>query len=294
MGDAGIRAQCAATSPPYWGLRNYGVHGQIGLELSLAHYIATMVEVFDLVRNVLTDDGILWLNLGDSYLPNKCEAMIPHRVAIALIEDGWICRQTIIWAKPNPMPESVRDRCTKAHEYVFMLTKNRQYFYDADAIKEPAIYFDDDRKGRANDEHKSAPDEMKNGIRAVYKDARSYEGKNTDKQRGHGRRHAGFNDQWDNMSKEDQCSDMRNKRSVWTVATQAYAEAHFATFPEKLIEPMILAGSRIGDTVLDPFLGSGTTARVAQRLGRNWIGCELNPAYVDLQADRTRQMAMAV
>jgi DNA modification methylase len=200
-----------------------------------------------------------------------------------------------------------------------MLTKSAKYYYDADAIKEPTIYFDDDRKARAQDTHKSAPDSTRNGIRKykvpsgwdtsegshddltgryekkpVYKDARSYNGKHEDKQRGHGRRHAGFNDRWDEMSKEEQCGAMRNKRSVWTIATKPYSEAHFATFPTALIEPMIMAASRIGDIILDPFLGSGTTAEVAQRLGRRWIGCDLNPAYSQLQRVRTRQMAMAL
>ena len=192
------------------------------------------------------------------------------------------------------MPESVRDRCTKSHEYVFMLTKSAKYYYDADAIKEPAIYFDDDRKGRAKLDHKSAPDSIKNGIRPVYKDARSFDGKFADKQRGHGRKHAGFNDRWDALSKDEQCNAMRNKRSVWTVATKPYGDAHFATFPPALIEPMIMSSSRLNDLILDPFLGSGTTAEVAQRLGRNWIGCELNPSYAILQTTRTRQTAMAI
>lgn len=315
----GIKVQCCVTSPPYWQLRNYGVAGQLGLESTLHEYIANMADVFSLVKDVLTDDGVCWINMGDSMLPNKCEAMVPHRLALALIAQGWICRQTIIWSKPNPMPESVRDRCTKSHEYVFMLTKSARYYYDADAIKEPAIYFDDDRKARAQDTHKSAPDSTRNGIRkykvpsgwdtgqgshdeltgrypksSVYKDARSYNGKHEDKQRGRGRRHAGFNDRWDEMTETEQCDAMRNKRSVWTVATKPYSAAHFATFPPALIEPMIMATSRSGDIVLDPFMGSGTTAEVAQRLGRRWIGCDLNPAYTALQETRTRQMAMAI
>ena len=360
---AGIHAQCCVTSPPYWNLRDYGIGGQLGLDLTMQEYVKNLVEVFSLARDALADNGVLWLNLGDSYagswgaqsrangndiastlqggsmlsarqivahpkqsntglikkapgLKPKDLCGIPWRVAFALQDDGWYLRQDIIWSKPNPMPESAKDRCTKAHEYVFMLTKHARYYYDADAIKEPTIYFDDGRKGRAKSEHKSAPDAMQNGIRkyatpsgwdtgegahdkltgrygkAVYKDARAFDGKNSDKQRGHGRRYAGFNDRCDKMSKDDQCSALRNKRSVWTVATQPYAEANFATFPPKLIEPMIMSGSRPGDIVLDPFMGSGTTASVAQRLGRRWIGMELNPAYVKLQGDRTRQLAM--
>lgn len=360
----GIKVQCCVTSPPYWALRDYGVAGQIGLEKTMPEFIAAIVEVFSLVREVLADDGVCWINLGDSYsgswgaqsrpngndigstlrggsmlsarqiaaapkttgtgstkrtgLKPKDICGIPWRVAFALQDSGWWLRQDIIWAKPNPMPESVTDRCTKSHEYVFMLTKCAKYYYDADAIKEPAIYFDDDRKARAQDTHKSAPDSTRNGIRKykvpsgwdtgqgshdeltgrypkspVYKDARSYNGKHEDKQRGHGRRHAGFNDRWDEMTETEQCA-MRNKRSVWTVATKPYSAAHFATFPPALIEPMIMATSRAGDIVLDPFLGSGTTAEVAQRLGRRWIGCDLNPAYTALQETRTRQMAMAI
>ena len=293
MSAAGITAQCCITSPPYWALRDYGVAGQIGSEKTPEEFIETMVEVFDLVFEVLADDGVLWLNLGDSYDNNKGMHGIPWQVALALKNRDWILRQDIIWSKPNPMPESIRDRCTKSHEYIFMMTKNPRYYYDADAIKEPAIYFDDDRKGRAKDDHKSAPDAKRNGIRPVYKDARSYDGKNSGKQRGHGRRHAGFNDRWDAMDKTEQCSAMRNKRSVWTVATQPYSEAHFATFPEKLIAPMILASSRPNDIVLDPFMGSGTVAHVAQRFGRQWTGCELNPEYIALQANRTRETGFA-
>lgn len=320
-------AQMCVTSPPYWGLRDYGHDGQLGLEPTPEEYVARMVDVFREVRRVLRDDGTLWLNLGDSYaasgnggnpsgsvhtkqstnagscngahvakpriattgLKPKDLVGIPWRVAFALQADGWYLRQDIIWHKPNPMPESVLDRCTKAHEYIFMLSKSARYYYDNEAIKEPAIYFDDDRKGRASDEHKSAPDAMKNGIRAVYKDARSYDDKNTDKQRGHGRRHAGFNDRWDGMDKSEQCGAMRNKRSVWTVATKPYSGAHFATFPPELIEPCILAGSKSGAVVLDPFGGSGTTGQVCESLGRQWLLIELNAAYADLAKDRTAQ-----
>jgi DNA modification methylase len=250
----GRRAQCVVTSPPYWGLRDYGMSGQIGLEPTIAEYVATMVDVFRLVRDVLANDGVLWLNLGDSYngssgrggknslqadnvgsftnviwredrgLKKKDLCGIPWRVAFALQADGWYLRSDIIWSKLNPMPESVTDRCTKAHEYLFLLAKSERYFYDAQAS-------------------------------------------------GYG----------------NGANGTRNRRSVWTIATQPYPEAHFATFPEALVEPCILAGSRVGDTVLDPFMGSGTVARVAQRLGRQWLGCELNPTYAAMIEDRTRQ-----
>lgn len=321
--------QTVVTSPPYWGLRDYKMNGQLGVESTPGTYVAKLVEVFRQVRRVLKDDGTVWLNLGDSYsgsakgadkkngstsgykqqtnsgsinvpvqnwkivgLKNKDLVGIPWRVAFALQADGWFLRSDIIWSKPNPMPESVTDRPTKSHEYIFLLSKSERYFYDADAIKEPAIYFDDDRKGRADPKHKSMPTGERNGIRPVYKDARSYDGKHTDKQRGHGRRHAGFNDRWDHMEKNQQCSSMRNKRSVWTIATRPFAEAHFATFPEVLVAPCVQAGSREGDVVLDPFMGSGTTALVARRNGRRFLGIELNPEYIEI-AERRIKMEMA-
>jgi len=222
---------------------------------------------------------------------------IPWRVAFALQADGWYLRSDIIWHKPNPMPESVTDRPTKAHEYLFLLSKSERYFYDGEAIKEPAIYFDDDRVGRAHEEHKRMPTEKVSGIRPrkpVYKDTRSYSGEHTDKQRGHGRRHAGSNDCWDAMSKDEQYLAKRNKRSVWSIVTKPYSEAHFATFPPNLVKPCILAGSRPGDIVLDPFGGSGTTGEVAELLGRRWILIELNPEYRPLIERRTAQMGMVL
>lgn len=283
--------QCVVTSPPYWGLRDYGHDGQIGLESTPNAYVQKMVEVFRDVRRCLKKDGTLWLNLGDSYSgsnsgytqDNKAarkgfggttlnrhrpsHGMVPKQligvpwlVAFALQADGWWLRSDIIWSKPNPMPESVTDRPTKAHEYIFLLTKSDRYFYNSDAIKEPAIYFD--------------------------KDARSYNGKHADKQRGHGRRHAGFNDRWDLMNKQEQCSSMRNKRSVWEIATYPYSEAHFATFPEDIPEICIKAGTKEGDIVLDPFMGSGTVGMVAKRFKRNYIGCELNQKYIEMAERR--------
>jgi len=291
---------CCVTSPPYFGLRDYGVDGQIGLEPTPDDFVGEMVKVFREVRRVLREDGTLWLNLGDSYatgttagrqqspnpgvgannpdaqnsvarigtpdgLKTKDLIGIPWRVAFALQADGWYLRQDIIWAKPNPMPESVTDRCTKSHEYIFMLSKSARYYYDSDAIKEPAIYAE-----------------------LGYKDAETYAGKHhkTDKQRGHSRRHAGFSDRWDSMSREEQCSGTRNKRDVWTVATKPFPDAHFATFPPKLIEPCILAGCPIGGTVLDPFNGAGTTGLVSVKHGRKYIGVELNPEYAAMAEKR--------
>lgn len=284
---------------------------QLGLEKTPEEYVAKMVAVFREVRRVLRDDGTLWLNLGDSYasawackrrnvvgngspnesvergrmaegLKEKDLVGIPWRVAFALQADGWYLRSDIIWHKPNPMPESVTDRPTKAHEYLFLLTKSERYYYDAEAIKEPGscLSFPDMNgstlSGGAYGRHtldKAIPEKQRR----------------TDKQRGHGRRHAGFNDRWDAMEKADQCGGMRNKRTVWTVATHPYSEAHFATFPPKLIEPCILAGCPSGGLVLDPFAGSGTTIQVAQNLGRRGVGIELNPQYIALAEERTAQ-----
>lgn len=265
-------ANCCVTSPPYWGLRDYcGAHDQLGLEKMPEEYVAKIVEVFREVKRVLANDGTLWLNLGDSYGRTKPFAQgdikpkdlvgIPWMVAFALRADGWYLRQDIIWAKPNPMPESVKDRCTKSHEYIFVLSKSPKYYYDSNAIKEPAKYW-------------GLSGQAENG----YKDAQLYSGKHAkaDKQRGQSRRHAGFDERWDHMSKQEQGSGFRNKRDVWTVATKPYAEAHFATFPPKLIEPCILAGCPVNGLVLDPFGGSGTTARVAIDHGRRAVLLDLN------------------
>lgn len=311
----GGSVHCCVTSPPYFGLRDYGVDGQIGLEQTPDEYVAEMVAVFRSVRRVLRDDGTLWLNLGDSYAGyhgNKNAAVptsavngwtngtnenlrgdkrpqdiglkpkdligIPWRVAFALQADGWYLRQDIIWHKPNPMPESVKDRCTKAHEYVFMLSKSARYFYDTAAIAEDAIYPDDNRRPYGSEgawEMDGRPKEQRHGGKP-----------RGDKQRGHSRRHAGFNDRWDAMEKADQCSGKRNKRSVWAIATQPFSEAHFATMAPELAETCIKAGCPLGGTVLDPFGGAGTTALMADRLGRNAILIELNPAYVQIARKR--------
>ena len=293
----GVRVQCCVTSPPYYGLRDYGHPGQIGLEKTPAEYVAALVEVFEGVHELLADDGVLWLNLGDSYagyhgnknsevptsstkgwtngynenkrggarpqdigLKPKDLMGIPWRVAFALQEAGWYLRQDVIWHKPNPMPESVTDRCTKAHEYLFLLTKSERYFFDHVAIQEPETMKPQNRLTP----RKANPDAKVHGM----PEYRQQEG-------GTG-------------------GGMRNRRSVWSVNTAPYGGAHFATFPPALIEPCILAGSRTGDVVLDPFMGSGTTAQVAQALGRQWIGCELNTEYAPLQQARTAQAALAI
>lgn len=249
--------QCVVTSPPYWGLRDYGIEGQIGLEESLHQFINRLVAIFAEVRRVLRDDGVLWLNIGDGYTSgnrgyrapdkkNPARAMnvrpdtpeglkpkdlmgIPWRLAFALQNDGWYLRTDIVWEKPNAMPESVKDRPSRSHEFLFMMTKSERYFYDYEAAKEPAV----------------------NGSR-------------------------------------------RNRRTVWKVHTQATEHAHYAVFPPALIEPCILATSRGGDFVLDPFFGSGTVGLVCQKLGRRFVGIELNPSYADLAADRLQTLTHSV
>jgi len=321
--------QCCVTSPPYFGLRDYGHSDQIGLEATPDEFVAAMVAVFRAVWRVLADNGVLWLNLGDSYAgswgaqsrPNpgnqtssnlqggstlsarqiaagprgtrlgsmkntpglkpKDLIGIPWRVAFALQADGWYLRQDIIWAKPNPMPESVRDRCTKAHEYIFMLTKSERYFYDQEAIKEPMSLSSVERLSQPSLETQKGSDRVPGKTNGVMKAV----GK-IDKQRGHGRRHAGFNEIWDAKPRAEQCIGMRNKRSVWNIATKPFSEAHFATFPPEIPDICIKAGSRPGDTILDPFGGAGTTGMVADRLGRDAILIELNPDYAAMAAAR--------
>ncbi|HEY7824122.1 MAG TPA: site-specific DNA-methyltransferase [Acidimicrobiia bacterium] len=245
------------TSPPYWGLRDYGHDGQIGLEQTPDEYVAEMVGVFREVRRVLADDGTVWLNLGDSYGSGKQLVGIPWRVAFALQADGWYLRQDIIWAKPNPMPESVTDRCTKAHEYVFLLTKQPRYYYDHEAVSEPAVCI----SGTVRFSNRRAV----GGMKVV---ATGNEGRRSNEQ--------------------DARKSTRNRRSVWTVTTKPFKGAHFAVMPEALVEPCVLAGSAVGDTVLDPFSGSGTVGVVALRHSRNYIGCELNPDYAALSEARIR------
>ena len=340
LASEGVKVQMCVTSPPYFGLRDYGTSSweggdsdcnhsismptkwndpkrgtsvlrpevshrggdsshchlcgakridlQIGLEETPEEYIEAMVEVFRCVKDILADDGVLWVNIGDSYaanirqygsknageLTNKSKGVltdfkkkrpagykekdlmgIPWMLAFALRADGWYLRQDIIWHKPNPMPESVQDRCTKAHKYIFLLSKSQKYFYDNESIKVP-VKEDWGTRDRTNGK---------------------YHNEGTGLQP-----HGGL----------EKSYDMANKRSVWTVNTKPYSGAHFAVFPEELIEPCILAGSRVGDVVFDPFMGSGTTAQVAQQLGRKYLGCELNPDYKTLQDKRVAQTSL--
>jgi DNA modification methylase len=334
----GVKAQTCVTSPPYYGLRDYGTakweggdvncdhvesenkHGgqradrnqegykkqykdlckkcgsiredkQIGLEETPEEYIKAMVEVFRCVWDVLEDDGTLWVNIGDSYAGNNSRASnngragfgnarekvvnrtgeglktkdligIPWMLAFALRAEGWYLRQDIIWHKPNPMPESVQDRCTKAHEYIFLLSKSAKYYYDSESIKERSIHAGEERS-----------------FNSPKKAMRNVDGKVST-----------GNEHPDALPTE--ISELKNKRSVWTVNPKPYSGSHFAVFPTELIEPCILAGAPLGGIVLDPFMGSGTTAQVAQDLGRQYIGCELNPEYGKLQKKRTAQTSL--
>lgn len=292
--------QMCVTSPPYWGLRDYGVVGQIGLEPTPDEYVATMVGVFREVWRVLRDDGTVWLNLGDSYssggrkdrdpslisrtsgVTNRAAGLdrstpewakpkdllgIPWMVAFALRADGWYLRSDIVWAKPNPMPESVTDRPTRSHEYLFLLAKQERYYYDADAIREVACEGYD--LGLLRGRNAGPDDKVAWHAPSILKR----------QQNGVDSRTAG--------------TGFRNKRSVWTINSEPTPEAHFATFPQKLIEPCILAGSRSGDIVLDPFIGSGTVGKVCEKYGRRWIGIELSPQYLfGIARRRTAQMGL--
>ncbi len=290
MAKEGVKVQMCVTSPPYYGLRDYGADGQIGLEQTPQQFIDNLVEVFACVWDILADDGTLWVNLGDSYarvggdssqkgrhwdnrknnpttghnryakdmgVKEKNLLGMPWRLAFALQEFGWYLRQDIIWHKPNPMPESVTDRCTKAHEYIFLLSKNQKYYFDSKAIQEPA-----ENAGKVSGSFKGRQGGAEYHAQSggIGSDAKEYEN--------------------------------RNKRDVWSVPVKPYSGAHFAVYPEELIQPCILAGSRVGDIVLDPFFGSGTTGQVCQNLGRKWIGCELNKDYEKLQNERLVQQGL--
>ncbi|MBU7006340.1 DNA-methyltransferase [Phosphitispora fastidiosa] len=284
---------CCVTSPPYWNLRDYGVAGQLGLEPTPEEYVSNMVEVFREVKRVLRDDGTLWLNIGDCYAPSAPGTMgdnihiegtkeatkrarkimrpqipeglkpkdlvgIPWRLAFALQANGWYLRSDIIWHKPSCMPEAVKDRPTKAHEYLFLLSKARRYYYDYEAIKEKANW-----PGGSWARSKCYDDDTTGKLRSFYGNGAKWEG-----------------------------SETRNKRTVWTVPTKPFSGAHFATFPPKLIEPCILAGCPEGGIVLDPFMGAGTTALVAIELSRNYIGIELNPEYIKIAENRLKNIQM--
>lgn len=314
---------CCVTSPPYWGLRDYGVEGQIGLEGTLDEFIGKLVAVFREVRRVLRGDGTCWINMGDGYGgagggPQGANGQMagrgvtdarrstrgmtdnsgikpkdligqPWMLAFALRADGWYLRQDIIWHKPNPMPESVTDRCTKAHEYIFLLSKSSSYYYDADAIKEPVSGTAHARGDGVNPKSKlttpagwATGEGPHNSVEHNTKEKRDVERAFSARRKSTPRPRQ--NESFSAAVKF--LVEKRNKRSVWTVVTKGYPEAHFATFPPKLIEPCILAGCPKGGTVLDPFNGSGTTGQVALEHGCNYIGIELNPEYLALTRKR--------
>jgi DNA modification methylase len=308
MADRSVH--CVVTSPPYWGLRDYGAPGQLGLERTPEVYVAALVAVFREVWRVLRDDGTLWLNLGDCYAtgagkvgerpgggaqgdgwaqrgamtqPNRMPIPglkpkdlvgIPWRVAFALQTDGWYLRSDIVWSKPNPMPESVTDRPTKSHEYLFLLAKRERYYYDAEAIKEAAAY-----PGGPN-----SPESIASPYgQGFTRKAKAWPGigPQNGATRNRGEEYAPM-----------VTHEKRNRRSVWEIATQPYPEAHFATFPEALVEPCVLAGSPEAGMVLDPFAGSGTVGQVCHRLGRRFVGLELKPDYCRMAYRRTAQMGL--
>ena len=313
--------QMCCTSPPYFNQRNYGVDGQIGLEKSPDDYVAKLVEVFREVRRVLKPDATLWLNLGDSYASNSsgghgatggrekstlngnlppvgsCPVSktipfglktkdligVPWMAAFALRADGWYLRSEITWCKKAPMPESVTDRPTSATEKIFLLTKSAKYYYNADAVRNPPS------EAWANDKRwqtGSTDSNIKNGYEASGAQNPKKLHRMFDKQRGHSRRHAGFNDRWDSMPREEQMANGSNMRNYWLLSPEPYPESHFATYPIQVPRRCIMAGSKPGDTILDPFFGSGTTGMVALELGRKAIGIELNPEYVKLAEKR--------
>ena len=319
--------QCCITSPPYWGLRDYGIKEQLGLENDLNEYLGKLSDIFEQVRRVLKAYGTFWLNLGDCYtsgnrsdrdkslisnssgLTNRSAGMnrpetavglkakdlvgIPWRMAFLLQSKGWYLRSDIIWAKPNPMPESVKDRPTKSHEYIFLLSKSKNYYYDLEATRNPAseaLIRDvfDGYEGESVKDYSQAnaqnPSDTKERIIEGYRNRVKRE-----KKRGHRRKHAGFYECWDLMTVDEQRALGSNKKSVWWVATEGYKDAHFATFPRKLIEPCVLAGTRPKDTILDSFAGSGTVAQLAKEYNRKSISIEINEKYLSMQIEGLKQ-----
>lgn len=307
---------CCITSPPYYLLRDYGVESQIGLEASPEEYIHNLVCVFREVRRVLRNDGTLWVNIGDSYcgsgkgaanypdnaalhkqgtnagavqrpLPKTAGAKpkdilgIPWKLAFALRDDGWYLRQDIIWYKPNCMPESVKDRCTKSHEYIFLLSKNKQYYFDADSIREPAVGFDNSAPAgsagtlRPNSRRRKGNAKTFRGGGA-YTGSRAYQNDRRVVRDSHGN--------------AENSTGLRNKRDVWIVPTRGYSGVHYATFPIDLIEPCVIAGSPFGGTVIDPFVGSGTTGIVAIANGRNFVGIDINAEYCEMSRERIKKV----
>jgi DNA modification methylase len=346
MITAGVRVNCIVTSPPYWGLRDYGVKGQFGLERTWLRHVARMRGTFRLARELLTDDGTLWMNYGDSYnttrqggavghnstingqrtqeefrkasramksrisppdidgpnrraqrgLKPKDLVGMPWRVAFALQASGWYLRSDIIWHKPNPMPESIRDRPTKSHEYLFLLARSERYHYDASAISEPVTGNAHARGDGVNPKAKVVPAGWATGTGRHDAVAHAKESGGGAASTKFGKNRAPRSKQNDSMSAAvTELVEKRNARTVWTIPSAPFSAAHFATFPRDLVRRCILAGSRPGDTVFDPFMGSGTVAEVALELGRHYIGCELNPEYAAMfKSHRSQQVGMGI
>ena len=310
-------AQCCVTSPPYWRQRDYGVSGQIGLEQTPDEYVDELIAIFSEVRRVLKDDGTLWVNIGDkwasggnggggSFMKTRGDAWshakgatgwrspplgykdkdlvgVPWMLAFALRADGWFLRQCNVWAKPNCMPESVSDRTTISHEYVFHLSKCNSYFYNIDSARTPGTPSSETRlaqniAGQDGSTRANGAGKTNGTMKAVSR--------KSEKQRGHSRKHDGFNERWDGMSRDEQMMKGANLRSVWWISPAQYRDGHYAVMPDALAEICIVAGSREGDTVIDPFGGAGTTGLVADRLRRNAILCELNPEYAAMARRR--------
>ncbi|WP_233343667.1 site-specific DNA-methyltransferase [Burkholderia cepacia] len=325
----GVKVQTIVTSPPYFGLRDYGHPGQLGLEEAPDEYVSAMVDVFAHAREMLADDGTLWLNIGDSYagswgargrgaqtnaarpdleskhgttsparngfpsigIKRKDLIGIPWMLAFALRADGWFLRSDVIWAKPNGLPGSQQDRPTSSHECIFLLSKSARYFSDFDAIKTPPressmVRLAQDIQAQRGRHRANGGAKTNGAMKAVRGQC--------DKQRGHSRRHAGFNERWDAMSREEQQSAPAMMRDVWFVPPANYGGAHFAVMPEEIAARCILAGSRANDVVFDPFFGTGTTGMAAMKLGRRFVGCELNTDYEELQRERLCERGLTV
>lgn len=332
--------QCVVTSPPYWGLRDYGVAGQIGLEPTLGEYLGKMVEVFRAVRRVLRNDGVAWVNMGDAYAGNRSYQVpdnkagdvgnrrgmttsarrddepiprsdlrvdglkpkdmmgVPWRLAFALQADGWYLRDCVVWHKVNQMPESVRDRCTKSYEFIFQLSKSERYYFDADAISEA---FQSDRPDMAEKGVRTGLGCLQQGVadnskrRAIPGNKKPVKGVEDDPERHLTK--SGLHEYAERQRAKYKMAVMperRNRRNVWSIPSEPYPEAHFATFPTEIPRICILAASRAGDLVLDPFNGSGTTGQVAMELARRYVGCELNAEYVELTNRRLRRTTLGL
>lgn len=340
---AGVRAQCVVTSPPYWGLRDYGDYDDmIGLEETPAQWVEELAHVFDLVRDVLADDGVLWLNVGDCYVSSprgdspqdrvprphcknaqrigrrstahqlsntatgdlkpKDLVGLPWMLAFALRARGWWLRQDVVWHKPNPMPSSVRDRCTTAHEYLFLLSKSRRYYWDYDANSEPVSGTANPRGAGLNP--KTAPVAGWADGPGAHSTREHAKNRKDAERASQGLRDStkfGRGPGWRNRQNESFSAAIspavvtrRNRRSVWSVPSQPLSEDHFAAFPERLVELCLASATRPGDLVIDPFMGSGTVGRVAERMGRRWLGCELSEEYVEIARRRTAQRGLSL